>query len=204
MVGTPQISQRAKNINAADAPRLLRLFNTKAEELNESPFIAAVRAGKVNWSAHWERDKGGEVVPNLPDEWDINGYVLPFRLFFQDRDGFSFDCLSQLYPKLDISNCLKVRADEVQGYVKRHMGALSPVILDGEQMGRQQIFDTLMYGGLAHVNEDKQPMYDKWASHGLQKILVYSEFVQTLAALTQAIFWMRRVNRDALQELEEQ
>jgi len=202
VVGT-LVSQRARNIDAADAPRLLRLFNDRADELNESPFLAAVRAGKTDYSAHWERGKGGEVVPNLPDEWDIKSYVLIFRLFFQDLDGFSFDCLSQLYPKLEISNCLKVRADEVQSFVKKFLGGTSQIILDGEEISRQQIFDTLMYGGLAHANYDKHPLYEKWASHGLQKILAYKGFVHTLIGLTQAIFWMRRVNRDALQDLDE-
>ena len=197
------ISQRARNINASDAPRLLQLFNAKAEELNGSPFIAALRAGKVGWSGHWERGKMSEVLPNYPDVWDIKGYVLIFRLFFQDLDGFSFDCLSQLYPKLEVSNCIKVRADELQRQVRRYLDALSPVILDGVQVERRQIFETVMYGALAHVNDEKKPIHDRWAAHELQRILVYSEFVRTLAVLTDGIFWMRVVNRDALQELRE-
>ena len=84
------------------AERCLRTFNEKAAHLNGSPFLAAVNSGKTSFVWHMQPGRGIEAERNLPDRYDIDGFVLTLRMFVQFRDGISLHQVADLYDQLPV------------------------------------------------------------------------------------------------------
>ncbi len=61
--------------------------------------------------------------------------------------------------------------------------------------------ETMLYGGLAHVDPLKQPEYERWRRDDALFTAIEAEFVDIISVVTQAVFWLRQVNLKALEHL---
>jgi len=86
----------------------LELFNEKALELKQESFYKYLQKHKsIGWKIGGKHGDAG-ITKNWPDEESIKAFILNYRLFIRNgRDGISFRCLSQIYPKLEIPDELK-------------------------------------------------------------------------------------------------
>lgn len=179
----------------------LRHFNEAATKLNSRRFIESVRGGYSTYSLSWRRGEGTQITPQLPDAEDTESYLLTFRLFVQDNESFSLRNLSALYQRIPVTDGLRQQFEAIRRSVNGFLDALSPVIWHSQNLSRRHIFEVFLYGGSAHWNREKKSIYDQWMSDDIMKVILTSEFVFIVAALTQAIFNIRHVNIDALKAL---
>lgn len=184
------------------AVRILERFNRKAALLNERRFLAAARNGAGIRSIRGELGKGAVIDHDLPDQEDLHSYLLTLRLFDQAKDGLALDAVAQLIASLPVAQALKDEARSIAGELRRFLGQPTKLVLNGHNPLRRELFDTMLYGGHAHANEDKEARFLAWTSDEFIRILTEAEFVDVLGGFTQAVFWMRQVNLQVLEELQ--
>jgi len=184
--------------------KVLGSFNEAAEKLNSRRFLKSVRAGKATYHIQWQRGKGTRIQRKLPHPEDIESYLLTFRLFVQDNESFSLRNLAALYRTMPVSKELKLRFEAIRKSANSFLDALSPVIWHQKQLSRRHIFEVFLYGGLAHRSSVKKAEFDGWMGNSIMKVVLETEFVLILAALTQVIFNIRHLNVEALAELRAQ
>jgi hypothetical protein len=187
---------------APEARRVLGLFNKKAEKLNGLQFLAAVRAGKGSYKM---RGFGGllEVTGDFATVDEVDAFVLTLRLFVQNNEPISLYRIGKLYRDTLELTPLAVRIAGLREKVNRFLDAGSPIVWQKEQLPRRRILDVFFYGGLAHTHPGKAKEYSRWMEHEYMAMPFEAEFYNILAAVTQTIFWIRQVNLEALELLED-
>jgi len=78
------------------------------------------------------------------------------------------------------------------------------VQVNNRPLTHREIFEVFMWGGLAHAYAQKgrKETFDLWKSiPGFFQILE-NEFVLALATILKAIFYIRELNKQAIQKLE--
>ena len=188
----------------AEAVRRLELFNAKATKLNGSRFLAAARSGRQGYRIAGKLGVGYELESHLPDDEDIESYVLTLRLFLQRLDRIDLKSIATTYESLPVSSTLQTRAGGIAKSVELYLDAQSPIIIDQQRLSRRTVWETILYGGLAHANPDKHPTYVTWTADELKRVVTHDQFVDIALVITQAIFDMRHVNIDALVELRKE
>jgi hypothetical protein len=188
-------------VSTADAERRLRTFNQKAEHLNGSRFLAAVRDGKTTWRWLSRPGLGMQAERNLPHYEEIEAFVLTLRMFRQDRDGISVRAMAALYERLPLPQALIEEVREIRKDLNVFLDGLTPFVLQGEPLSRRRVMDTMLYGGLTHVDPSKQPEYERWRRDELLFTAIEAEFVDIICVVTQAVFWIRQVNLRAIEHL---
>jgi hypothetical protein len=185
----------------ADAERRLRTFNQKAEHLNNSRFLAAVRSGKTSYRWLGLGGSGVRAERNLPHQEEIEAFVLTLRMFVQDRDGISIRAVATLYERLPLPRALIEEVQKIRSDLNAFLDGLTPFVLQGEALTRRRVMDTMLYGGLSHVDPTKQPEYERWRRDELLFTAIEAEFVDIVCVVTQAVFWVRQANLRASEHL---
>lgn len=191
------------------ALRALWLFNEKADKLEASSFtkkILTERSG-VEISA-----KKGETAVAVtatrfgPDQESIEAFVLTFRFFVQDNEPSSFRNMAGFYNDvgLPFDSEMVRRFNEARDAVNALLDESSFLKVDNRPLTHREIFEVFMWGGLAHAYAQKgrKEQFDLWRGiPGFFQILE-NEFVYTLANILKAIFHIRELNRQVIQQLE--
>jgi hypothetical protein len=176
-------------------------FNRLAAILNESRYLSAVRRGAGIRSIRGEIGKDSVIDYDLPDREELHAFLLTLRLFDQRRDGLRLEQMATLHKSLPVPAELQENSRDVANRLAAYMDRKSKLSLAGHNPTWREIFDVLVYGGHAHVNDDKEDRFLAWTSDDFVKVLTEDELVEILGAFTQAVFWMRRVNLEVLAHL---
>jgi hypothetical protein len=181
----------------------LRLYNAKAQKLNESTFVAQARVGRpiIRFLAGPFRvvREGG------PDEEAMEAFVLTFRLFVQStkRDGLSFQEIDALYDSLPVSARLRREVADIRADINRFLDSASPMIVDGTVVTRRDLLMTWLYGEVAHQNPSRREQLAKWRVGDDDRPIWQHEFETVMLRVLQSIFWMRQANIAALAEMDD-
>ena len=73
--------------------------------------------------------------------------------------------------------------------------------VDSEKVTHRVILETFLYGDLAHANEDKRKTREIWRALPVG-LLFESTFEYVVGELMRFIFWLARMNDEAIQFLE--
>jgi hypothetical protein len=205
-INTAFFEKRMDDETRADALYTLNLFNERAAELNESRWLASMRAGKGSYNISWKEGEGTKVTHDMPDREELKAYVLTFRLFLQKSESFSFWRLRSLYPRLDaVSEELRSEALGLIERVNAYLDAMSCIVMTNEEVTRRHLLDVVLHGGLAHSNNrTNKEILDYWRSRPDLEVVIDSGFAEIVLTLTNGIFMMRRLNLRALEELARQ
>ncbi len=183
------------------AIRRMERFNRLAAILNESRYLAAVRGGAGIKSIRGELGKGPVIDYDLPDREELHAYLLTLRLFDQKRDKLRLEQMVALHRTLPVPVELKASSQRIADKLAEYLRSRSKLSLAGHNPTRREVFDVLVYGGHAHVNDDKEDRFLAWTGNDFLKVLTEDELVEILAAFTQTVFWMRVANLDVLAHL---
>lgn len=187
-------------MNNPDHIHALELFNEKAERVLGSSFVAKIRDEELKLEIKIDR-LGVQTFKKGPGDEAIDALVLTLRFFIQDNEPSSFRNLSLVYPQLPISRAKKEDFDRARKALNEFLDSKSFLELDNEELTYKQIFETFVYGGLAHANKAKKKEYDEWMASELADVLVY-EFVTALVRILGIISYVRNLNADALTKLK--
>jgi hypothetical protein len=198
-----------RTVTIVAALRALRLFNEKADKLEASSFTRKILTERSGVEISAKRVETGVAVTATrfgPDQESIDAFVLTFRFFVQDNEPSSFRNMADFYSDagLPLDSETTRRFNEARDAVNAYLDEASFVQVDNRPLTHREIFDVFMWGGLAHAYAQKgrKETFDLWKSIlGFFQILE-NEFVLALATILKAIFYIRELNKQAIQKLE--
>lgn len=179
---------------------VLMLFNEKAEVLDRSGFTRHVRENSLGWSGQ-VADGQMNLLLNGPTEDEVAAFVLTMRFFVQDNEPTSIRKMAELYESLPISSLLKDQMRAGRATINEILQRDSPVTIIDERISNQLLFDTFVWGGLAHANQAHKKRFDAWRANGVWFVPLQSLFHNVLVDLLEFIFWVHEHNQIAIREL---
>lgn len=179
-----------------DILRPLRLFNEKANTLRNSRFV---QHGTISGSVYATQDQQVHTAINLPDEEAIRAFVLTFRFFIQEKETSSFKRLADTYEKLPVSEELKTQYSTLRRGLNDLLDASSNLKIFN--LTRRDIIWTIIYGELAHSDEEKLARIDVWRKDPVIWTLVQFEFNSSLADVLEYIVAVANLNTKVLEEI---
>jgi hypothetical protein len=181
---------------------ILKLFNEKVDKLIKSRFVNHIQENKgMKVSIRSSIGEKVNISHNLPDQDAIDAFVLTIRFFIQDNESTSLRNMAKLYDDITVSSSIKDDFNWVRNKLNSELNKKSMFNLQHKQLSRGEIFDTFIYGGLAHANKEKKEDFDKWMSVEPLAAFVVAEFNNVLIYFLDCIAYVRKVNLRALEEL---
>src|ERR1051325_2638857 len=155
---------RAQSVDVPEALRRLRLFNEKAEKLLRCSFVQKVFQKDHGFTISFGEGQPVTVERSGADEEATDAFSLTLRFFYNKRDGISLDQMRELYESLPISKEEKCKARDAFARYDKMLSSGIGSVFKGVTLTNWHIIETVLYGSLAHINDDKRPIYDEWRS----------------------------------------
>jgi hypothetical protein len=183
------------------------LFNNKVDRLTRSRF------------AHWcfERSSGNSnpsmkmcinlqetsklaiVESFVPDEDDRDAFLFTFRFFVQKKDCNVWD-LQKLYEKLPFERKEKQSFNNYLKDVNVCLDSDSGIYEGGIHWTHKQIMENILYGSLAHENDDKKLIVDRWKAEPVFWVWVEDMFIRILEFVFGELIQLRYLNTSLLDD----
>lgn len=179
----------------------LTLFNEKTDELINSNFVKHMQSVDLKVSLRMLSGGEMEVKHTLPDQEIIKAFVLTIRFFIQDNESSSLRNLAKIFEKLHISHDLKNDFSRVKNRLNQEFEKKGFLNLNGKELTYREIFDTFIFGGLAHANKEKKKEYDNWMKDVSIASLLRMEFYTFLMYFLNCIAYIKKINLKAIAEL---
>lgn len=179
----------------------LHLFNERVDRLDRCKL-----AKRMDENPHYKLDyeqmiKGQWISVDDITEDDIDAFVLNVRLLIQDNDGFSIRRLAkEVYSQNDVPDELK---DEFSEHRKkwrdyRESYSIFKHHKEDRNFKNDELFEILLYGGLAHSNRDKVMLFYAITKQGAFSSIVCGWFLSTLRIFIEVVRNIREVNKKVL------
>src|SRR5262245_28602625 len=137
----------------------LNLFNKKAELILNRSFIKDIQRPDAGYSMLF-KDGSAKIERRYPDDEAVEATSLTFRYFVQPRDKVSFDQMANYYADQAMPLSQGVRDEFRKHYDELKRFGAAPSSIEGYT--NESLRDTVMYGGIAHCNDDKAAIVDRW------------------------------------------
>jgi hypothetical protein len=170
----------------------MTLFNEKTDELINSNFVKHMQSVDLKVSLRMLSGGEVEVKHTLPDQEIIKAFVLTIRFFIQDNESSSLRNLAKIFEKLHISDDLKNYFSRARNRLNQEFEKKSFLNLNGKELTYREIFDTFIFGGLAHANKEKKKEYDNWMKDVSIASLLGMEFYTFLMYFLNCIAYIRK------------
>lgn len=185
-----------------DAISTLKLFNEKVDKLINSRFVKHIQENKgLKVSIKSSVGEKVDISHNLPDQDAIDAFVLTVRFFIQDNEPTSLRNMAKLYNEVSVASEIKDDFNYIRDKLNSELSKKSMFTLQGKHLTRGEIFDTFIYGGLAHAETKKKEDFDKWMRIEPLAAFITAEFNNVLIYFLDCIAYIRKVNMRALDEL---
>lgn len=185
------------------AIRALRLFNEKADKLENLEFVRSIRSQKFGYTISFDVGREFKVERHGPSDEAVDAFVLTYRFFVQDNELTSFRRMADLYATLPVETPWKEGAQNTRRDLNAFLDGLTQMIVGGHHITRRELHDVFLYGNLAHANKAKTDQFEEWAKRdGLIPIL-QTEFIEILAEVFETIRWYHSANTDVLKLLDD-
>lgn len=208
MVVRGEVTRMEEADNIASALRALYLFNEKADKLEKLRFTKRITSDETSVTVHFRAEGGITGERDGPDDESIDAFVLTFRFFIQDNEPTSIRKMDRMYEELRetslLSKSLVEDFSEVRKVLNGFLNENTQMHYFGKTITRRDVYEVFMWGGLAHANEQKKAVYDEWQSLPFLFSMLEHEFVRVLVTYLKGIFFMRRLNKKAIEELQAQ
>lgn len=189
-------------MNKSDAISALKLFNEKVKKLINSRFIKHIQEKGLKVSLKSSVDKEVEISDTLPDQDAINAFALTLRFFVQDNESSSLRNIAKFYNEVSVSSNIKNDFNFARNKLNSELNKKSMLNWQGKDLTKREIFDTFIYGGLAHANPEKKKNLDVWMQVKPLAAFITAEFYNSLIYLLHCIAYIKKANLRALEELK--
>jgi hypothetical protein len=190
-----------KPADRVEALRRLGLFNQKAAELSGLSFPAKAFHEEAGASVRVE-GSNVHIEKVGADRESTAAFALTLRLFLQPRDGIAVHQIETLYRDLPIPDEDKYWVAENLKELDAYLDGRDVVMIavDGVPVTNRLILETFLYGDLAHVNDQKRAVYEKWRA-GPASLLLESRFEHIVGEVMRFVFWLARMNEETIKTL---
>lgn len=173
---------------------LLKLFNDKASKIINSKFKKESLEKKLGETISWnEKDGMTYTVSNHDDDF-INSVLMPLRLLFQNNDEISINNISKLYENMEIGKEYKIVFKKIRGELNEFLDEQAKTLLD-DKPTRRELFETILYGEIAHVQKEKRNKLETWKSDKMIWDLAYMEFQRLIHEIIFSINLISNLNK---------
>lgn len=181
----------------------LELFNEKAEILKNSTFLKFLIEQKPSIRSSWKDGEPFEIETRWPDEEAVHAFVLTLRFFIQKKERSSFRQMARIYDNLPISQQKKKLFKDARKNLNDFLDSESPFRSHAQAITFREILKVFIYGELAHADEKKREILDKWRVVALFYAMMYQEFLYILAFVTNSIAYVENLNEEVIKELSQ-
>ena len=185
------------------------LFNEKVDKLNNNSFTKKMISEGFGVSFY---EKKGELVveKKLPSDEEIESFVLTIRFFCQNNESSGESSsikklADNTYSKLpdyrkEKTEFINAR-NKLNGYLDSPDESLK-IYDNGKILTPRKIFDTILYGELAHSNKAKRTKYNEWMVHPIQGPILKTEFVRILSIILSCISSIQEINESLINDYD--
>ena len=162
-----ELRKSQSKLKKEDALFSLNLFNEKTDRLINSGYIKHIQANKgLNVSIKVSNNDPFIVTHNLPQQDIIDAFVLTIRFFIQDNECSSLNNLSNLYNQFPLSKKtikdFKTARNKLNSEFEKKTSFHLNFRNKATHLTHRDVFDTFIYGGLAHARRKKKIEFDRW------------------------------------------
>jgi hypothetical protein len=194
----------------------LRAFNSKVDRLEQTRFWHRYENLTPNVIMKMEDvtfEKTGTAsmaIIGRIDAWleefdqdEIDAFVLTFRMFTQDNDRISLRKLSEIYAShwMRGGNAQECFEDARNG-LNDHLDSAATVMFGNDRISVRQIADIVIYGGLAHTNEEKFGIFESWKQSGIMGF-IWAEFFAYARHAVEILQYLRGLNQGILDHIDQ-
>ena len=191
-----------RQLTPAEALLRLRLFNEKAEKLLRCSFVENVFKQPTGITISFGENQPMTVERRGADEEATAALSLTLRFFFNQRDGISLDQIRDIYEILDIPDEQKKKARDAFGRFDNFLQSGIGVVFKGKRLTNWNIIETVLYGDLAHANDDKRPIFQEWRDAAPFGTMIDFYYEDAVSTVVQFIASCQRFNDKILQHEE--
>lgn len=181
----------------------MRTFHEKIERLRQSQFAETVFTEETGVTLEYERGKppGSEV--RGPNQESIDAMVLTLRLTMQDNDRISLRRMAEMLEKYRTETPAVERFLDCREKLNDFLGScIEPSIkLGDDYLKNEQILRGVIYGELAHVNEEKAKAMASLREMPWVSAVIDNAFNVIVAEFLNALFYLQIQNREVYKEL---
>lgn len=194
--------------------RDFKFFNEKAEKLDRFSFTDKIFNNQTGFKMSFEFGEQPSATSERhgPDEESIDAFLLTLRFFIQNNEEISLQNMSKKYeflksnPKIDsrIFDYFESYRSQINSYLDTPHHMLKFKDRDGNEITNRYIFDTFLYGNLAHGTSKpyKKEQYDEWKASAVLFPLIENAFVVILGVVLKGIFQIAELNKLAIKQLQ--
>ena len=182
----------------------LKKFNEKAEKLRRLTFTDIILKKLNKVIIDYSGKRGLIIKRKGANEEQIDAFLFTLRFFYNKRDGCSFGAIRDFYNTLPIPKDKRDLLNSLLDGLDQFMNSKALMAFEGQGYTRKEIFDTFMWGELAHETDDKLvEQYNRWMKNKLNGYLFESEFIFILSGILMNIFAIEELNKEVIAYLEE-
>lgn len=178
----------------------LILFNEKVDRLERCRLTR--RMATPRYKIQYDKIMNREWIAfDDVSEDDVDSFVLNLRLLIQPKDCFSIKCISKIYKKDGIPKELSKAFDEQEQSWETYRNSMSVLTNPNgsDKMSNGDLFDILLYGGLAHQNKDKVINFYKLTKQGAVSAIVFGYFLSSLNTILNILRNIKEINNRTIE-----
>jgi len=159
--------------------KILEALVNKAHKIIDYGFDEHVKRIGLNFQITRADGDDYLVEFGLPDEKELDAIVLTIRMFTQSNESFSFQNVHGLLRDQGLSNEFRQGLISVRRAYFDYMNSHSEytVELFEDHPRRSEIFQTVLYGNLAHIHDPETVRkFQNWSSDDIKASLLMQEF----------------------------
>ena len=184
------------------ANEILVLFNEKVDKLLNSGFVKHIQQeGGLKVTLNASVNKPLEIIDNLPRQDAVDAFVLTLRFFIQNNESTSLQNMEKLYNEITISPTTKMEFNSVKDKLNSELSKDSGIHLQGKSLTLGDIFETFIYGGLAHANPKLKKTFDSWMQMREIRVYITATFNSVLMYFLACIARIKAINLITLKEI---
>jgi hypothetical protein len=184
----------------------LRLFNEKADKLEQSRFLRILIDERSGVQFEWSEEGGDYAQRYGPDQEAIDAVALTYRFFVMSNEATSLRMMGRLYATLPIDPALVQQFTKTRDAINALLDSRPygmAITYNGERLTERMIIETFFYGGLVHANDAATvARFRSWRAAPPFFALVESLFVDAIAKVILGILHIRGINQQVIAALE--
>ena len=163
-----------------DNIRTLKSLKDRVDRLRHFAIPKLAKAGLLRTSAQAALGQDGPPGTRHPSQEEIDAFVNNIRFFIQKNETTSFKNLAQTYERLQVPEELKIEFRRFIRKLNHWLDSKSSLGFDGAALTHRQVFDTFIYGDVAHQNRKKRELFDRWRESPVSFPIRETQFVDIL------------------------
>jgi len=193
---------------------VLREFNRRVDRLERSGFSKRYESEIPNVIAKledvtFEKVEGPRfsIVARI-HSWiedfsqdEIDAFVLSYRIFTQRNDRLSIASLAKIYEKDWMSENARECFEDARRQLNDHLDSDATVEFPGGRISVRALVDIIIYGGLAHSNQQKSQIFESWEPSGFMGF-IWADFMAYARDAVDTLKYIRGLNQGLMDHLE--